>query len=76
MARPVTQPRILKVWIDAQLAKDVKSIKLMAGRQAIMDLFEAEGVEFIFGNPGTTELGFLDILQDYPQIQYIMCARR
>jgi benzoylformate decarboxylase len=44
----------------------------MTGRQAIMDIFQAEGVEFIFGNPGTTELGFLDMLQDYPQIQYIM----
>lgn len=43
----------------------------MAGRQAIMDIFQSEGVTFIFGNPGTTELGFLDILQDYPQIQYI-----
>jgi benzoylformate decarboxylase len=45
----------------------------MAGRQAIMEICKAEGVQFIFGNPGTTELGFLDMLQDYPQLQYIMC---
>lgn len=44
----------------------------MTGRQAIMDIFQAQAVEFIFGNPGTTELGLLDILQDYPQIQYVM----
>ena len=46
---------------------------LMSGRQAIMEIFQAEGVQYIFGNPGTTELGFVDILQDYPQLQYIMC---
>src|SRR4029450_13833255 len=46
---------------------------IMSGRQAIMEIFRAEGVQYIFGNPGTTELGFVDILQDYPQLQYIMC---
>jgi benzoylformate decarboxylase len=46
---------------------------VMAGRQAIMEMFQAEDVRYIFGNPGTTELGFLDMLQDYPHLQYIMC---
>jgi benzoylformate decarboxylase len=46
---------------------------VMAGRRAIMEIFTAAGVQYIFGNPGTTELGFLDMLQDYPQCQYIMC---
>jgi benzoylformate decarboxylase len=46
---------------------------VMAGRQAIMEIFRAEGVDHIFGNPGTTELGFMDILQDYPDIRYIVC---
>jgi benzoylformate decarboxylase len=45
----------------------------MSGRQAIMEIFRNEGVQFIFGNPGTTELGFVDMLQDYPQLRYIMC---
>jgi len=46
---------------------------IMSGRQAIMEIFQAQGVQYIFGNPGTTELGFVDILQDYPKLQYIMC---
>ena len=46
---------------------------VMAGRQAIMEIFRTEGVEYIFGNPGTTELGFMDMLQDYPDLQYIVC---
>lgn len=48
---------------------------VMAGRQAIMEIFRAEGVDYIFGNPGTTELGLMDILQDYPQLQYIVCLQ-
>jgi benzoylformate decarboxylase len=48
---------------------------IMAGRQAIMEIFRAEGVDYIFGNPGTTELGFMDMLQDYPQLQYIVCLQ-
>ena len=46
---------------------------VMAGRQAIMEIFRRQGVDYIFGNPGTTELGFMDMLQDYPQLQYIVC---
>jgi benzoylformate decarboxylase len=38
-----------------------------------MEIFQRQGVDYIFGNPGTTELGFLDMLQDYPQLQYIVC---
>lgn len=45
----------------------------MSGRQAIMEIFRTEGVQYIFGNPGTTELGFVDMLQDYPQLRYILC---
>ena len=48
---------------------------VMAGRQAIMEIFRTEGVDYIFGNPGTTELGFMDMLQDYPQLQYIVCLQ-
>ena len=45
---------------------------LMTGRQAIKKIFQAEGVQYVFGNPGTTELGFIDILQESPPIQYIL----
>jgi benzoylformate decarboxylase len=48
---------------------------IMSGRKAIMDLFQAEGVAHIFGNPGTTELPFIDILQDYPDMTYILALQ-
>ena len=48
---------------------------VMAGRQAIMEIFRTEGVDHLFVNPGTTELGFMDMLQDYPDIHYIVCLQ-
>lgn len=48
---------------------------VMVGRKAIMEIFRTEGVECIFGNPGTTELGFIDMLQDYPFLRYIVCLQ-
>jgi hypothetical protein len=42
----------------------------MSGRQAIMEIFRAEGVQYIFGNPGTTELGFV-CTKAWPWVQRI-----
>ena len=43
------------------------------GNRAILDLFSAYGVEHIFGNPGTTEFGLVDALDEYPGMNYILC---
>src|SRR5437870_904479 len=45
---------------------------MLAGKHAIMEQLLAEGVKYVFGNPGSTELAFMDGLQDYPQLQYIL----
>lgn len=45
------------------------------GRQILMDTLVAEGVRYVFGNPGTTELPLLDSLNDYPQIEYIIALQ-
>lgn len=37
-----------------------------------MEQLTADGVRHIFGNPGTTEQGFMDILQDFPQVEFIL----
>lgn len=42
----------------------------LAGRYAMLEQLVAEGVRYVFGNPGTTEQAFMDALQDYPQIEY------
>jgi benzoylformate decarboxylase len=31
----------------------------------------AEGIRYVFGNPGTVEQGFLDAITSYPALQYV-----
>lgn len=45
------------------------------GRKIVMETLVNEGVEHIFGNPGTTELPLIESLPDYPQIQYIVALQ-
>ncbi len=40
----------------------------LLGKHAVMEQFLAEGVRYVFGNPGSTELAFMDGLQDYPDL--------
>lgn len=45
----------------------------MAGntlRFKIIEQFLADGMDVMFGNPGTVEQGFLDALLDYPEMKY------
>ncbi len=42
------------------------------GRFAILEQFLADGIDHMFGNPGTSEEGFLDALWDYPNLKYIL----
>ena len=44
----------------------------MTGKRALMEQLRADGVKHVFGNPGTTEQGFMDILQDYPDIHFML----
>jgi benzoylformate decarboxylase len=42
------------------------------GRFAILDQLLADGIHYMFGNPGTVEQGLLDALSDYQDLQYIL----
>ncbi|MDE2970122.1 MAG: thiamine pyrophosphate-binding protein [Chloroflexota bacterium] len=44
----------------------------MTGKQALLEMLKAEGVEYIFGNPGTSEAPFIDLLGDYPELRYFL----
>jgi benzoylformate decarboxylase len=44
----------------------------MSGAKAMMEALKCEGTEYIFGLPGSTELLFLDALEDYPDMKYIL----
>lgn len=42
------------------------------GRFAIIEQLLADGLNVMFGNPGTVEQGFLDALADYPDMKYVL----
>ncbi len=48
---------------------------VMSGKRALMEMLKAEGVEHIFGNPGTSEGPILDELERHPEIRYILAVQ-
>ena len=44
----------------------------MTGKRALMEMLSAEGIEYIFGNPGTTETPIMDELEHHPGLKYIL----
>ena len=42
------------------------------GKHILLDLLASEGVEFIFGNPGTTELPLMDAMVVEDRLRYIL----
>lgn len=44
----------------------------MTGKKALIEQLLTDGARYVFGNPGTTEQGFMDALQDYPQLEFIL----
>ena len=44
----------------------------LAGKHALLQMFQAEGVKYIFGNPGTSETPMMTILPEYPNLEYLL----
>ncbi|OXJ06797.1 thiamine pyrophosphate-binding protein [Burkholderia sp. AU6039] len=42
------------------------------GAEVLVDILLSEGVRYVFGNPGTTELSFIDALTDVQDLSYIL----
>ena len=51
------------------------SSRTWTGRESVMETLVAEGVAYLFGNPGTTELPLMDALEDYPSDRYILALQ-
>jgi benzoylformate decarboxylase len=45
---------------------------MMSARKAIVEILRGEGVEYVFGIPGATEVLFVDALEGAPDIHYIL----
>jgi benzoylformate decarboxylase len=48
---------------------------MISGKRAFLELLKQEGVEFIFGNPGTTELPLMDALAVETGLRYVLALQ-
>jgi benzoylformate decarboxylase len=53
----------------------VNQSKARRGAEILLEILASEGVEYIFGNPGTTELPLMDALLRTPDIRYILALQ-
>ncbi len=44
----------------------------LSGRSAFLKLLVDEGVTHLFGNPGTTELPLMEVVPDFPELNYVL----
>ena len=44
----------------------------MTAKEALCRALQSQGVEYVFGNPGTTEIPILDTLARFPEIRYVL----
>jgi thiamine pyrophosphate-dependent acetolactate synthase large subunit-like protein len=47
----------------------------MSGARAFLECLKLEGVKYIFGNPGTTEVALLEALCGFPEITYVLALQ-
>ncbi|HYH50463.1 MAG TPA: thiamine pyrophosphate-binding protein, partial [Acidimicrobiia bacterium] len=45
------------------------------GRDVLLEVLRSERVTHCFGNPGTTELPFVDALADHPELHYVLALQ-
>jgi benzoylformate decarboxylase len=50
-------------------------IRARRGAAVLLEILKSEGVEYIFGNPGTTELPLIDALLEAPEIHYVLALQ-
>jgi benzoylformate decarboxylase len=49
-----------------------KHVQTLVGRSAFLSLLQDEGIDYLFGNPGSTELPIMAALHDHPDLRYIL----
>ncbi len=47
-------------------------MSIVLGRDIFFEFLEDQDIPYIFGNPGTTELPFVDGCNDHPTVQYVL----
>lgn len=53
----------------------IDAVSPRRGAEVLLEVLISEGVEYIFGNPGTTELPLMDALLRTPQVNYVLALQ-
>ena len=48
---------------------------VMTGSRAFLEMLAAEGIDVIFGNPGTSESAIMALLPEFPTIRYLLATQ-
>jgi benzoylformate decarboxylase len=51
---------------------NTNAMPFLSGKRAFLELLKQEGVDYIFGNPGTTELPLMDALATEKELRYVL----
>jgi benzoylformate decarboxylase len=57
------------------LVSEVAEVDARRGADVLLEILESEGVRYIFGNPGTTELPLIEALVTAPAVKYILALQ-
>ena len=52
-----------------------RNVPSLSGKRAFLELLKQEGVDYIFGNPGTTELPLMDALAVEKELRYVLALQ-
>ena len=55
--------------------KPLNSVYPRRGAAVLLAVLRSEGVEYIFGHPGTTELPLIDALLKTPDIRHVLALQ-
>ena len=47
----------------------------MQAKTVLFEMLRDRGIRHVFGNPGTTELNFMEMFADYPEITYVLALQ-
>ena len=47
----------------------------MQAKVALFQMLRDRGTAYVFGNPGTTELNFVEMFADFPQTTYVLALQ-
>ena len=72
MAGSSTPAELTEPFVVAPPAASDGAAPRRDGNHKIIEQFLADGLNHMFGNPGTVEQGFLDAVGDYPAMKYIL----